>query len=222
MYNIRNKGVFMFSKINFGIAIRSARLKKNITAIELARLANVPKSSLSDWETGKTVPSADAMFRICDALSITPTELVSYYNEMEDDYKKVVGIKIPVLGSIPAGVPIEAIEDIIDYEEIPRNTAMHGRYFALKVNGDSMLPTIKNGDIVIIRQQDDAESGKICVVMINGYDATLKEIKKDANGIWILPHNPNSDFKPTFYSNQEIESLPIKILGIAVEIRRSL
>ena len=160
--------------------------------------------------------SVDTVQRICHAIDINPNTIVS------GEQQKQQGFKIPVLGSIPAGVPIEAIQDIIEYEEISQEMASHGSYFALKVNGDSMLPTIKSGDTVIIRQQEDAESGKICVVMINGYDATLKEIKKDPNGVWILPHNPNSEFKPTFYSNMEVENLPIRILGIAVEIRRSL
>lgn len=87
--------------------------------------------------------------------------------------------KIPVLGVIPAGTPIEAVEDILDYEDISEDMARRGNYFALKVRGDSMLPTVKDGDVVIVRQQEDAESGQICVVMINGYDATLKEIKKN-------------------------------------------
>ena len=127
-----------------------------------------------------------------------------------------------MLGSIPAGIPIEAIEDIVDYEEITENMAKSGTHFGLRVQGDSMQPTINAGDIVIIRQQEDAENGKICVVMVNGYDATLKAIKKEPNGLWVLPHNPNSDFKPTFYTNKEVEELPVRILGVAVEIRRSL
>ena len=132
------------------------------------------------------------------------------------------GIRIPVLGVIPAGTPIEAIEDVLGYEEISEDLARRGEYFALKVEGDSMLPTIKNGDIVIIKQQSDADSGQICVVMINGYDATLKEIKKEPNGIWVLPHNHNCDFKPSFYSKEDILRLPIRIIGVAIEIRRSL
>ena len=159
--------------------------------------------------------SLDTIESICNAININIDTII---NEKKITSKK----KIPVLGTIPAGIPIEAIEDIIDYEEISEEMAKKGEYFALKVKGNSMNPTIADGDIVIVKQQNDAESGKICVVMIDGQDATLKEIKKETNGIWILPHNPNSEFKPTFYTNKEITEIPIKILGIAVEIRRSL
>ena len=209
-----------------GEALKNARNFKNISASELCRLANIPKSSLSDWENGKTQPSAKSFLRILDVLDITANELIRFSNTFTSRSvninKKSNSIKIPVLGSIPAGIPIEAVQDIIDYEEISEEMAFVGEYFALKVKGNSMSPSIQDGDIVIIRKQDNADSGKICVVMINGNDATLKQIKKDSNGIWILPHNPNADFKPTFYSNKEIEELPVKVIGVAVEIRRNL
>lgn len=204
----------MFSKLEIGTSIKKCRINKNMSTNKLAKAANVSTSSLSDWENGKTQPSTDAFFRICDALGMTPSQVMNF------KYKDKV--KIPVLGTIPAGIPIEAIEDILDYEEISEDMASHGEHFALKVKGDSMLPTIKDSDIVIIRKQEDAESGKICVVMINGFDATLKEIKKDPLGMWVLPHNPNTEFKPTFFSNEDIEKTPVKIIGVAVEIRRSL
>ena len=165
--------------------------------------------------------SADTIEAISHATGIDINYLVSLENENYEPRKKK-GIRIPVLGTIPAGVPIEAIEDVIDYEEISEEMAKTGDYFALKVRGDSMLPTIKDGDVVIVKKQDDADSGKICVVMINGFDATLKEIKKDPQGVWVLPHNPSTEFKPSFYSNTEIESVPVRIIGVAVEIRRSL
>lgn len=205
----------MFTKSELGNAIKHARKAKGLSSPQLAIRAGVAQSSLSDWENGKTQPSADALFKLCDALNITPTQLITGSFES-------TSYKIPVLGVINAGLPIEAVENIIDYEEIPRNMAAHGEYFALKIKGDSMIPTVKENDVVIVRKQEDAESGQICVVMINGYDATLKEIKKESNGIWVLPHNPNSEFKPTFYTNKEIEQLPVRILGVAVEIRRSL
>lgn len=207
--------------INFGEVIKEARRQRNMTASQLSYMAKVAKSSLSDWENGKSIPSADAIFKLCDALGMTPSELINI-NMPKGNIIKSVGVKIPVLGSIPAGVPIDAIEDIIDYVEISEEMANTGRYFALKVSGNSMEPTINAGDTVVIRQQEDAESGKICVVMINGNDATLKAIKKGPFGIWLLPHNPNCDFEPTLYSQKQIEELPVRILGVAVEIRRSL
>ena len=182
----------------------------------IAERAGVSRQHIYKIISGEKNVSSSTLEKICAAINITPSSL---YN---GEITKISGKKIPVLGIIPAGIPIEAIEDIIDYEEISDDLASRGEYFALKVRGDSMTPTINDGDVVIIKKQDDAESGKICVVMIDGCDATLKQIKKDPNGLWVLPHNPNSSFRPTFYTNKEVLSLPVKILGVAVEIRRSL
>lgn len=199
---------------------KQLRKSKNLTQIEFANILNVDQSTISKWEQDKSVPDIQMLSTLADFFNVSTDYLLGKTTYKPEPKPK--GKKIPVLGVIPAGIPIEAIEDILDYEEITEDMAKRGEYFALKVQGDSMLPTIKNGDIVIVRQQDDAESGKICVVMINGYDATLKEIKKDPNGIWILPHNPTSDFKPTFFTNKEIIETPVKIIGVAVEIRRSI
>ena len=93
------------------------------------------------------------------------------------------GIKIPVLGRVPAGVPIEAVEDIIDYEEIPVEMAKDGEFFGLQIKGDSMEPRICEGDVVIVRKQDDAESGDLVIAMINGDEATCKRLMKYSDGI---------------------------------------
>lgn len=204
-----------------GEAIKNARLHKNISASELCRLAKIPKSSLSDWENGKSQPSAKSFLKILEVLGMTASKLLQYKTESTNN-NYLPKTKIPVLGTIPAGIPLEAIEDVLDYEEISEEMANKGEYFALKVRGDSMFPIINDGDTLIIKKQDDADSGKICVVMINGYDATLKEIKKEPNGLWVLPKNPYSDFKATFFTNEEIINTPVRIIGVAVEIRRSL
>ena len=85
---------------------------------------------------------------------------------------------IPVLGKVAAGTPIEAVEDILDYEEIDAKTAASGEHFALQIKGQSMEPRIKDGDVVIVRRQDDCDSGDIAVVLVNGDEATVKRIKK--------------------------------------------
>lgn len=188
-----------------------------MTQREVASLLNITASAYSNYEQGTRLPDILMLKKLAAIFGVSLDVITG-----DKPLNESKGIKIPVLGVIPAGTPIEAVEDILDYEDISEDMARRGNYFALKVRGDSMLPTVKDGDVVIVRQQEDAESGQICVVMINGYDATLKEIKKEPNGIWILPHNPNSDFKPSFYSKEEIIKKPIRIIGVAVEIRRSL
>lgn len=198
--------------------IKELRKNRNWTLQQLSALTHIAPNTLNQYELGKREPSFDILISLAKVFGVT----TDYLMGVDDKSEKPKGFKIPILGSIPAGIPIEAIEDIVDYEEITEDMAKTGTFFGLKVKGDSMIPTINEGDVLIIRQQDDAETGKICVVMINGYDATLKAIKKEATGLWVLPHNPNSDFKPTFFTNKEVEELPVRILGVAVEIRRSL
>ena len=124
---------------------------------------------------------------------------------------------IPVLGRVAAGTPIEAVEDILDYEEIDAHTASSGEHFALQIKGQSMEPRIKDGDVVIVRRQDDCDSGDIAVVLVNGDEATVKRIKKEPAGIMLIPSNPS--YEPKFYSNDEILSLPVRIIGKVIELR---
>lgn len=131
---------------------------------------------------------------------------------------KEKGIRIPVLGRVVAGIPVEAIEEIIDWEEIPQKLASTGKFFALRVCGHSMEPRILEGDVVIVRQQEDVESGDIAIVLVNGDEATVKRVKKQEDGITLIATN-TSVYEPHFYSNQEIRDLPVRILGKVVELR---
>jgi repressor LexA len=188
----------------------------NMSISEISRKSKISRQAIYKIINNQVNSiTSDTINTLCSTINQSPEVL--YSNE-----QKRTGVKIPVLGTIPAGVPIEAIQEILDYEEISSDMAKKGEYFALKVKGDSMSPIITDGDVVIIKKQDNAESGKICVVMINGFDATLKEIKKEQTGIWILPKNPYCDFTPKFFTNDEIINTPVRIIGVAVEIRRSL
>lgn len=100
-------------------------------------------------------------------------------------------IKIPVLGKIPAGIPVEAIENIIDYVDVPENEVKNGSYFYLQVEGDSMIGSrIHDGDRVLVKRQKDIESGEIAVVRVNSHDATLKRVKKADGQVILYPDNP--------------------------------
>lgn len=132
------------------------------------------------------------------------------------------GIRIPVLGAVPAGIPLEAIEDIVDWEEIPASMCAGDReYFALEVKGDSMWPDYLPGDIVIVRKTPCCESGDICVVYVNGYDATLKQVKLGEDGsLSIIPKNPS--YPPRTFTRDEVQSMPVSIAGVVVELRRKI
>ena len=134
-----------------------------------------------------------------------------------------------VYGTIPAGIPMEMIEDIIDTEEISSDMLKDGKqYFGLKIKGDSMYPEYQDGDIIICEKADDCESGDDCVVMVNGYDGTFKKVIKDIEKqtIRLQPINTTLDengiplYEAKTYSKEEIEQLPIRIIGIEIELRR--
>ena len=128
------------------------------------------------------------------------------------------GVTINVLGRVAAGLPIEAIENIIDTEEITEEMARTGNFFGLQIHGDSMLPSICDGDIVIVRQQEDAENGEIVIATVNGTDATCKRLRKYKGGIELIANNPT--YEPLEFSNQEIIEKPVRIIGKVVELRR--
>lgn len=204
--------------MSIGSNIRNLREKHQLTQTDLAKIAGVSNKAVSTWENDIKTPRMGAIQKMADYFRIDKSDIISDYASNQTN--KPRGIKIPVLGYVPAGVPIEAIEDIIDYEEIPADWTNGGsEFFGLKVKGDSMEPEIKNGDIVIVRCQPDADSGQTVIVMVNGDEATCKRIKKTPAGVILVPNNPN--YEMMYYSNKEVEELPLTVIGKVVELRRS-
>jgi repressor LexA len=172
------------------------------------------KNLVLNWRKGITKSYNKYINEIADVFDVP----VNYLRGKEPLQKPSKGHWIPVLGEVAAGIPIEAIENIIDYEEITEEMASTGEYFALKIKGDSMSPDLVNGSTVIVRKQKDVECGQIAVVMVDGQNATVKKINKTDKGIMLIPLN--SQFETVFYSNEDIEKLPITILGRVRENRR--
>lgn len=198
--------------------IKALRNKKGIKQIELAAAVNVSQAALSGYETGKYEADLETYKRIASYFGVSLGYLLG---EDSPDDKHEDYIHIPVLGRVAAGIPIDAIEEIIDWEDISADMAAGGaEYFGLQIKGDSMEPKISDGDIVIVRKQPDVDSGEIAVVLVNGDDATVKRIKKSAAGITLIANNPAYD--PMFYSNEDIEKLPVAILGRVVELRAKI
>ncbi len=197
--------------------IKQLRKQKKITQDTLAIQLGVSRSTIAMYEIGASEPDFDTLMRLSKILDSDPLYVMGLTTKNTSINE---GVKIPVLGHIPAGIPIAAIQDVLDYEEISADMASTGEFFALKVKGTSMTPEITDGEIAIVRQQADANSGDICVVMVNGDDATLKRIKKSEQGLTLIPTN-TIEFTPTFYTNEEIEKLPVRIIGKVVETRKS-
>ncbi|WP_443873661.1 LexA family protein [Megasphaera sp.] len=208
--------------MNAGNRLKQLREAKGLSQSEVAKIMGVGRTTYLKWENGENQPT-----RKLDQLSQFFDVSIDYLLG-KSDVKKIKsknpsnkGVRIPVLGRVVAGIPIDAIEEIIDYEEIPKEMAATGDFFALKVKGASMEPRILEGDVVIVRKQEDVESGDIAIVLINGNDATVKRVKKQKDGITLIANNI-SVYEPHYYSNDEITQLPVRILGKVVELRGKL
>lgn len=197
--------------------LKPLRKERGLLQKDVAEHLNVAVSTYSYWENGKFEPDQNSLKKLADFYNVTVDYILCREKNPPLDKQGGRGVKIPVYGEIAAGIPIEAIEDIIDFEEITPEMAETGEYIALKVKGDSMAPRILEGDVVIIRRQETIESGEIAAVMVNGDSATLKKIKYADNGLWLMGNNPS--FQPIFYSKQECATLPVRILGKMVEFR---
>lgn len=185
----------------------------NKTQVDLINDLGFNKSAVSTWCNGTRLPRMDKVDALAKYFGIRRSDLIEDKSE-----SKIKPTTIPVLGSVPAGIPIEAIQDIIDYEEIDAATAVKGEYFALQVKGSSMEPRICEGDIVIVRKQDDVESGEIAIVMVNGDNATIKRLLKYEDGIRLMPTNPA--YEPLYFTNDEILEKPVKVIGKVIENRQ--
>lgn len=189
--------------------------KENLQQVEVARAIGAKPTTFNMWCTGQSIPRSGMIQALADYFGITKGDLV---DEMDLSSNKTEGIKIPVLGYVAAGIPMDAIEYILDYEEIPQEMARKGEFFALKIKGNSMEPRIYNGDIVIVRRQPDVDNGDIAIVLVNGDEATCKKITKNESGINLVPLN-TTGHEVKFYSNEQIIELPVTILGKVVELR---
>ena len=194
--------------------IKELRLSKAIKQVDFAKMLGVSQATVSGWESEKYQPDRDTLIKMASYFDVSVDYLIGN-SPVKKEKKK--GVQIPVLGEVRAGYPMEAVENIIDYEEIDEETARRGEFFALRIKGDSMEPRFVEGDVVIVRKQQTADSGDIVVALVNGDSATIKKLKRHQNGITLVPSN--SAYEPMYYSNEEIMELPIHILGKVVELR---
>ncbi|MGB7594473.1 MAG: XRE family transcriptional regulator [Erysipelotrichaceae bacterium] len=189
--------------------IRILRERNDMTQEDLGNKLGISLKTISSWETGRSEPRMGMIEKMSSIFGVRKSDIIG-----EVRSKNI----IPVIGKVVAGLPIEAVQEIIDYEEISPELAKTGDFFALQINGDSMQPIIIDGDIAIVRKQSDIESGQIGIVLVNGNDATVKKIIKRETGIMLVPFNSN--YEPIVYSEYEIQSIPVEIVGRVIEIRR--
>lgn len=201
--------------------LKKLRQEKQMTLEEVSRIVGVSRQTIQKYENGiiSNIPS-DKIELLAKALSTTPAYLMGWEEEETGNPEKTSldKLKIPILGTVPAGIPISAIEDILGYEEIPQSMGRLDGLFALRAKGDSMEPNILEGDIIIVQQQPSADSGDIVVALVNGDEATVKKIKITKSGIMLIANN--AAYTPMFYTNKEVEELPVRIAGRVIGLHR--
>lgn len=196
--------------------IRFAMDLRGLKQADLVEKTGISKGALSSYISGRYSPKQNNIYLISKALSVNEAWLMGADVPMERI--EIKGTKeIPVLGRVAAGIPINAITEIIDTEEISEDLAKTGDFFALKIKGDSMEPRIVDGDVVIVKQQEDAENGDTVIALVNGDDAVCKRLRKYRDGLELISNNPA--YAPMFFDKETIKTKPVRIIGKVVELR---
>ena len=201
-----------------------------------AEFLGISKNSLSQYLHGANAPGNITAAKIADKCGVDPLWVMGMADERSQDvarfkrtaeaynrsyasaeYGKTVAI--PILRRVAAGIPLTSFDETIGYTYIPESMADKGTYFGLKIAGDSMFPTVFDGDVVICREQPDAEDGQVVVALINGNDGVCKRLRKYEDGTIALLSD-NGSYKPLYFNSGEVDTVPIRIMGIVVELRR--
>ena len=206
--------------------LREALSARNMLPIELSRLSGIGKSAISQYLSGKVTPKQDKIYKLAQALKVSESWLMGYDEPMEQSPAPASGDlpanvfpiqtkKVPLLGTIAAGVPIYADENFDGYRECTEDIDAD---FCLKIQGDSMIGArINDGDIVFIKKQPDVDNGEIAAVLIED-EATLKRVYKEKDSLILQAENPK--YAPIVYTAESY--VECRILGKAVAFQSDI
>lgn len=202
--------------------LAQALLRQHMKPQELSNASGVSKASISQYLSGSHAPSNNSSEKMANVLKVNPVWLMGFDAPMTSQatpsaQSPVGSVTINIFGRVTADLAIEVGEDIIDTEEIPKRLAESGEFFGLQIHGDNMEPKFSEGDVVIVRRQEDAKSGDIVIAAINGDDATCKRLRKYRDGIELISTNPS--YEPVFFNNDDISNKSVRIIGKVVELR---
>ena len=200
--------------------LRAARQKLGLTLDNVAKKVGVSRQTIHRYETGviTNIPQVN-IEKIAAVLETTPAKLMGW--DIDENLSQIsnlvpiTGKPVPIIGTIAAGKPILA-EENIEGEATP--AADIRADFALRVKGDSMegVP-ILDGDIVFIRSQPEVENGEIAAVLIDN-EATLKRFYNNGNSVMLVSENPK--YPPFIYTKENCDDF--RILGKAIAYQHSL
>ncbi|WP_270367697.1 LexA family protein [Limosilactobacillus fermentum] len=214
----RNKLSPLDIKVREDISNNLKRLAHGRTQQRISNETGIPVSTLSGYFAKRSTPNAGAVQKLADYFGVNKSDIDPRYGTSPQNLKPVnETIKIPLLGTIACGDPILADENIAGYLSEPTDFLPSGKLFYLRAKGQSMEPTIKDGSLVLIRQQPDVEDGEIAAILfMDDNEATLKRIKRAGPTVILMPDN--REYEPIIASN----SNPVRILGKAVRVTTNL
>lgn len=176
-------------------------------------------TTFTDWYNGNKYPRIDKIEILADYFGVLKSDLIEEKTVPSNAIPYTASHKAPIVGSIPAGYPVLAFENIEGYADIPYSD--EGEYFFLRVSGESMKNAgIHTGDLVLIRRQKCADDGQVVAARVNGDEATLKRYKRQGDSVLLLPENP--DFEPRIVPVSDFETGDAEIIGVALEVRHTL
>ncbi|MDK2952023.1 MAG: repressor LexA [Kosmotogales bacterium] len=214
---VLNTNIICYNKgevitVGFGKNLKRIRKMKNYTQQKLSEKLNIPRTTITMWETERHEPgSTDIIIELSRILNCTPNDLLGYNMVNFENSEKIESQNlIPVLGRVAAGSGVICEEDIIDYIKLPHFIKVD---FCLQIAGDSMEPTLNNGDIIGIKIQSFAPNNAISIVRIRENEGVVKRFSKTANGIILTSDNPG--YSPIIISPSEWEN-ECGIVGVVV------
>lgn len=199
-------------------------VKENNTDVNVLaqKMGIKSKSTIYRYMNAEMSPKITTVKYLAEYYNVNPIWLMGYDVDMRKKSKlDKLGnpvVEIPILGTVKAGYDYLAQENWIGTIDIDKKLADSGEFFALKVKGDSMAPVLIEDDIVIIKKQDDFENGDIVVAIVNGDEATIKRGKKSESKILLQPFNTNYD--PLIFTEEEMDTIPVRIVGIVKQLKR--
>ncbi len=199
-----------------GRNITKRLIEKDKTQQDMCNDLGWKKGTVSAWVNGTRMPKMDKIDIMCKYFGCERDDLLFDAREV----KMMRSVSIPVYARVAAGIPLEASEEIVDREEIPKKWTEFGDYYGLRIRGDSMQPRIEEGDVVIVRKQSTADDGQTVIAIVNGNDAVCKKLKVYKDGIALVSNNPM--YAPMYFSTSDTQDIPVRIIGRVVEIRGKL
>ncbi|MCI7206496.1 MAG: helix-turn-helix domain-containing protein [Clostridium sp.] len=196
--------------------LRFLRNEKGESLEKIAKFLNVTIQTISNYETEKRDMNPDTILKLSEYFGVSTDYLLgksdarNNTSNIDESDKKFY--MCPVYGQISAGQPNwaeECIEGRLPLDPDLMGIVNPEEHFFLRVNGESMNKVVRNGAFALIHKQDMVDDGEIAVVLVNGYDATLKKFTRQGDMIILEPQSDDDSFKTQVYD----KTTPIKILG---------